>query len=289
MRMGTGEPKIFSDRVIIPTMIKRGIAPEDARNYVIVGCVELSVPGKEYGWHDSAYFSIARVLEMALNDGYALGHEALGRLGPATGRLEDFEAFEDLQQAYEAQMAYWVEVQARSTDIMDVVHRELKPLPYLSLLVEGCTEQGRDIDTGAAPYNFTGPQAVGVGTVADSLAVIKQLVFEDRKVSAAELMEAMKADWQGFDPLYHLVNGDKVHHYGNDDDYADDLARYAPTCIARRSRDDRTRAAASTSRACTPSPPTCRSAWSRQPHRTAGRRTSRCQTASGRCTPRRLA
>jgi len=227
MRMGTGEPKIFSDQVIIPTMQKRGITLEDARNYVIVGCVELSVPGREYGWHDSAYFSIARVLELALNDGYAIGHEEKGRLGPATGGLEDFGSFEELQKAYEEQMAYWVEAQARGTDIMDDVHRQLKPLPYLSLLVEGCTEKGRDINTGAAPYNFTGPQAVGVGTVADSLAVIKQLVFEEKKVSAAELMTAIKSDWQGFDALYQRVNGDKVHHYGNDDDYADELACYA--------------------------------------------------------------
>jgi len=226
MRMGTGEPKIFSDTVIIPTMIKHGIEAEDAHNYVIVGCVELSVPGREYGWHDSAYFSIARVLELALNDGYAIGHEERGRLGPATGSLEDFSSFAKLQQAYEEQMAYWIEVHARSTDIMDDVHREMKPLPYLSLLVEGCTGQGRDINTGAARYNFTGAQAVGVGTVADSLAVIRQLVFEEKKVSASELMNAIKSDWKGFDALYHLVNSDKVHQYGNDDDYADELARY---------------------------------------------------------------
>jgi formate C-acetyltransferase len=226
MRMGTGEPKIFSDTVIIPTMVSNGIEPEDAHNYVIVGCVELSVPGREYGWHDSAYFSIARVMEMALNDGYAIGHEQQGRLGPATGRLEDFSSFEQLQNAYEEQMAYWVEVHARSTDIMDGVHREMKPLPYLSLLVEGCTGQGRDINTGAARYNFTGAQAVGVGTVADSLAVIRQLVYEEKRVSASELMSAIKSDWKGFDALYHLVNSDKVHQYGNDDDYADELACY---------------------------------------------------------------
>lgn len=227
MRMGTGEPKIFSDRVIIPTMERCGITPDDARNYVIVGCVEISVPGKENGWKDSAYFSIARVLEMAMNDGYALGQEHLGRLGPPTGRLEDFTTFDELRSAYEQQMAYWVEVHARSTDIMDVVHRELKPLPYLSLLVQGCTEQGRDIGTGAATYNFTGPQAVGVGTVADSLATIKQLVFDEKRVPAAALMQALRDDWTGHDVLYHLVNGEKVHHYGNDDDYADELARYA--------------------------------------------------------------
>lgn len=227
MRMGTGEPKIFSDQVIIPSMMKRGISRQDALNYAIVGCVEMSVPGREYGWHDSVYFSMARVLEMALNDGYALGREELGRLGPATGKLEDFESFGDLQAAYRAQMQYWVELQARSTDIMDGVHREMKPLPYLSLLIEGCTETGKDVNTGAAPYNFTGPQGAGVGTVADSLAVIKQLVFEEKRVSPEELLDALKADWEGHEALYHLVNSDKVHQYGNDDDYADDLARYA--------------------------------------------------------------
>jgi len=193
---------------------------------VIVGCVEPSVAGREYGWHDSAYFSIARVLELALNDGFSIGHEEKGRLGPATGRLEDFQSFKALQKAYEEQMAYWIEVHARSTDIMDDVHRELKPLPYLSLLIEGCTERGCDVGTGAAPYNFTGPQAVGVGTVADSLAVIKQLVFEEKRIGAGDLMKAIKSDWDGFDALYYLVNSDKVHQYGNDDDYADELARY---------------------------------------------------------------
>lgn len=227
MRMGTGEPKLFSDEIAIPAMMNRGVSLEDARNYVVVGCVELSVPGKEYGWHDSAYFSIARVLELALNDGYALGHEERGRLGPATGRLEDFTSFDDVKRAYEEQMKYWVDLHARGTNIMDDVHREMKPLPYLSLLVDDCIEEGRDINTGAAVYNFTGPQAAGVGTAADSLSVIKQLVFDEKKVGAGELQAAVKADWEGHEVLYHLVNGDKVHHYGNDDDYADELAIYA--------------------------------------------------------------
>jgi len=227
MRMGTGEPKVFSDQVLIPAMMNHGISQEDARNYAIVGCVEMSVPGKEYGWHDSAYFSAARVLELAINDGYAQAHKELGRLGPATGNLEDFESFEEVQAAYETQMEYWIDLHARGTDIMDHVHRDLKPLPYLSLLIEGCTETGRDVNTGAATYNFTGPQCAGVGTVADSLAVIKQLVFEEQRVSAKELHEALEADWEGHEALYYLVNSDKVHQYGNDDDYADELARFA--------------------------------------------------------------
>lgn len=227
MRIGTGEPKIFSDQVIIPSMMRRGISEEDARNYAIVGCVEMSVPGREYGWHDSTYFSIARVLELAINDGYALGREELGRLGPATGNLEQFGTFDDLKAAYETQMEYWVELHACGTDVIDRVHRELKPLPYLSLFIEGCTEAGKDVNTGAAPYNFTGPQAAGVATVADSLAVIRQLVFEEQRLDAAELRNALKSNWEGHEALYYLVNSDKVHQYGNDDDYADELARYA--------------------------------------------------------------
>jgi pyruvate formate-lyase/glycerol dehydratase family glycyl radical enzyme len=227
MRMGTGEPKCFSDTMIIPAMIKSGISEEDARNYVIVGCVELSVPGKEYGWHDSAYFSIARVLELALNDGFALGKEELGRLGPATGSLAEFQTFEEVKRAYETQMEYWVQMMVQGTNIMDEVHRELKPLPYVSLLVQDCTENGVDINAGGAHYNFTGPQAAGVGTTADGLSVIKQLVFEEKKVSGQQLLDALKANWEGHDVLYHLVNSEKMHHYGNDDDYADELATYA--------------------------------------------------------------
>lgn len=227
MRMGTGEPKVFSDQVLIPAMMKQGISQEDARNYAIVGCVEMSVPGKEYGWHDSAYFSAARVLELAINDGYAQGHEELGRLGPATGNLEDFATFEEVKAAYTEQMNYWIDLHASGTDIMDTVHRDLKPLPYLSLLIEGCTETGKDVNTGAATYNFTGPQCTGVATVADSLAVIKQLVFEEQRIGAKELHDALKANWEGHEALYYLVNSEKVHQYGNDDDYADDLAIFA--------------------------------------------------------------
>ena len=78
---------------------------------------------------------------------------------------------------------------------------------------------------GGAHYNFTGPQAVGVGTVADGLATIKQLVFEEKKVTGRKLLQALEDNWVGHEPLYALVNSDKIHHYGNDDDLcADDLA-----------------------------------------------------------------
>jgi formate C-acetyltransferase len=227
IKIGTGEPKVFNDRAIIPALLAKGRSLEEARDYSAVGLVEPDVAGREYSWHDAAYFSIARVLELAMNDGRPLASTQQARIGPATGSLADFTTFAQLQHAYEQQMDYWVERMVRGVNVIDRAHQALKPLPYLSLLVDDCIERGVDVSVGGARYNFSGVQAVGVATVADSLAAIKQLVFEQKIVDGKDMLAALQANWQGFDYLYALVNSRKVHHYGNDDAYADSLARYA--------------------------------------------------------------
>ena len=237
IRIGTGQPKLFNDEAAIPASLKVGRSLEDSRNYHIVGCVEIDAGGKEYGWHDSAYFSIAKVLELAINGGRCIGCGAhcprwdncggIGkRLGPQTGSLADFTSFDQVKESYDKQMKYWVDQMIAGTEIMDLVHQQVKPLPYLSLLMDGCTEKGIDVAAGGAVYNFTGPQAVGVGTVADGLAAIKQLVFDEKKISGKDMLEACERNWNGYDALYALVNSKKVHHYGNNDDYADELAKF---------------------------------------------------------------
>jgi pyruvate formate-lyase/glycerol dehydratase family glycyl radical enzyme len=236
--IGTGQPKIFNDQAAIPASLRSGRSLEDSRNYHVVGCVEIDAGGKEYGWHDAAYFSIAKVYELAINDGRCFGcgshcvrWDRCGgkgeRLGPRTGSLADFTSFDQVLEAYDKQMKYWVDRMVASIEIMDRAHRELKPLPYLSALIDDCIERGVDVTAGGARYNFTGPQAVGVGTVADGMATVKQLVFEEKKVSGKEILDACESNWVGHEPLYALVNSDRVHHYGNDDDYADGLARFA--------------------------------------------------------------
>jgi len=237
IRIGTGQPKVFNDQAAVPAMIRAGRDEKDALNYHVVGCVEPDCGGKEYGWHDSAYFSIAKVLELAINDGRCLGcgdHCArwdhcggLGeRLGPQTGSLVDFTSFDQVLASYDRQMKYWVDQMIAGTEIMDMVHQQMKPLSYLSLLIDDCIDKGVDVSAGGAVYNFTGPQAVGVGTVADGLSVIRQLVFEEQRIKGEELLDACENNWNGYEALYALVNSNKVHHYGNDDDYADELARF---------------------------------------------------------------
>jgi formate C-acetyltransferase len=244
IRVGTGQPKLYNDQAAIPAMIRGGRTEADARNYHIVGCVEMDAGGKEYGWHDSAYFSIAKILELAVNDGRCMGcgahcprWDTCGgagkRLGPQTGSLADFTFFDQVKQSYDSQMKYWCDQMIAGTEIMDLTHQELKPLPFLSTLMDDCTRRGIDVSAGGAVYNFTGPQAVGVGTVADGLSTIKQLVFDEKRVTGKELLGACEKNWVGYDPLYALVNGRKVHHYGNDDDYADDLARFGVDTYCR--------------------------------------------------------
>lgn len=224
IRMGTGEPKIFNDEVAIPAGLGKGYSLEDARDYTVVGCVEIDAAGYEYGCHDASYFNVSRVLELAINDGKWL--EDGVQMGIHTGYLKDMKSFDEVLEAFDKQMEYLTGLMISSINTIEQVHKEFKPLPYLSLLIDDCIANGRDVTAGGAKYNHSGPQALALGTAADSLSTIKQLIFDEKKITAEELIDALKKNWEGYEPLYRLVNSDKVHHYGNDDDYADELAKF---------------------------------------------------------------
>ncbi len=244
IRIGTGEPKIFNDGPIIESMMNYGRTLAEARNYVGVGCVEPSTPGYEYGWHDSSSFNMTLILHMAINGGhcidcssscprYAKCAGAGKGLSIDTGSLESFQSFDEVLESYDKQMSYWCDNMISTINKIDLCHQRLKPLPYLSLLIDDCVKKGIDVSAGGARFNQSGPQAVGVGTTADGLTAIKQLVFDEKKVSGHELLEALRANWKGYEPLYTLVNSDRMHQYGNDDDYADDIARFAISSYCR--------------------------------------------------------
>jgi formate C-acetyltransferase len=131
-----------------------------------------------------------------------------------------------VKEAYDRQMEYWCGNMVSVLNALDYAHMEVKPLPFLSTLMADCVEKGKDVSAGGARNNFTGPQAVGIGTVGDGLATIKQLVFDEKMVTGKELFGAVRNNWVGSEPLYAYVNSDRVHHYGNDDVYADELAKF---------------------------------------------------------------
>lgn len=244
IRCGYGHPKLFNDAPSIKGMLRKGMTLEEARDYCVVGCVELDLPGKEYGWHDAAYVNTAKMMEMVLNGGRCLDCGphcmrwkqcgALGKhIGPDTGSLATYQTFEEVMESVDKQFEYWTDQMCSSLCIIDNAHRAIKPVPYVSAFFEDCMKSGKDLTEGGAKYNGIGPQASGIATCADSLAVIKQLVFEEKRCSGAELLQAVKDNWVGHEKLYALVNSSKVHHYGNDDDYADELFRFMFECYCR--------------------------------------------------------
>ncbi|EHR8837036.1 glycyl radical protein [Shigella flexneri] len=190
-RLGMGIPAYYNDEVIIPALINRGLTLEDARDYGIIGCVEPQKPGKTEGWHDAAFFNMSKVLEITLNN----GRSGQRQLGPKTGEISDFHTFDDLLNAYRQQMAWFVHHLTAADNSVDLAHAERAPLPFLSCMVDDCISRGKTVQEGGAHYNFTGPQGVGVANVGDSLMAIKQLVFEEGRVSLAHLKKALDANF----------------------------------------------------------------------------------------------
>lgn len=186
-RLGLGVPAMYNDEVIIPALCNRGVSLADARSYCIIGCVEPQCPHKTEGWHDAAFFNIAKVLEITLNNG-KVGDK---QLGPVTGDITTFTCLEDVFQAYQKQMEYFVYHLAEADNCVDFAHAERAPLPFLSALVDDCIGRGKSVQEGGAIYNFTGPQAFGVADSGDSICAIKKHVFDNKEVTMAQLKDAL--------------------------------------------------------------------------------------------------
>ncbi|GAF82645.1 unnamed protein product, partial [marine sediment metagenome] len=219
---GGGMPALVNDDVIIPSLIEKGIKKADARDYVIIGCVEVSVPRKTFGSTDAALMSLPICLEMALNDGYC--PVTLEQIGVKTGDPRQFTSMDDIISAFRRQVAYLVEQMVIGSNALGIAHRELYPSPLLSATIGGCLEKGRDVTAGGAVYNFTGVQGVGTADVADSLTTMDQLVFREKETSMDELLQALEDDFEGHEKLHQLIMN-RVPKYGNDEDLPDTYAR----------------------------------------------------------------
>jgi formate C-acetyltransferase len=222
-RLGLGMPAYYNDRFIIPALTSRGLTREDARDYGIIGCVEPQVGGKTEGWHDAAFFNMAKVLELSLNQG--IDPLTNKQLGPKTIDLTSCNSFEDVMAAYRTQMEYFVKLLVISDNAVDIAHGQRAPLPFLSCLVDDCIAEGKSLQEGGAHYNFTGPQGVGVGNVGDSLTAIKKMVFEDKAVTLDELKNGLLTNYEGLagESLRQMLLN-RSPKYGNDISYADQVA-----------------------------------------------------------------
>ncbi len=219
IRKGYGFPSLFNADAVVEEQLRQGKTLEDARAGGCSGCVEVGAFGKE-AYILTGYFNLAKVLKLALHDG--VDPRTGVRLGPATGSPGGMAAFDDVFAAFAAQLRHLVDVKVRGNQAIERLYATEMPAPFLSVLTDDCIANGRDYNAGGARYNNTFIQAVGIGTVTDSLAALRRLVFEDRAASLPELIAALDADFAGDEPLRsRLVN--TMPKYGNDDDAADDL------------------------------------------------------------------
>lgn len=190
-RLGLGVPAMYNDEVIVPALVNRGVTLRDARNYCIIGCVEPQCPHKTEGWHDAAFFNVAKVLEITLNN----GKNGEKQLGPATGDMTTFKNIDDFYAAFKKQMEYFVYYLVEADNCVDYAHAERAPLPFLSALVDDCIGRGKSVQEGGAIYNFTGPQAFGVADTGDSVYAIQKNVFEDKTITMEQLKAGLKANF----------------------------------------------------------------------------------------------
>jgi formate C-acetyltransferase len=187
----------------------------------VVGCVELSTPGKALGWSDASMFNMTRVLELTLFGG--ADPQTGEQIGLETPALDEVSSFSELEEAYDQQLAHFIKLMVKGCNIVDSVHAEVCPSPFLSLVIADCFDRGLGVTAGGAHYNFSGVQGVQIANVADSMAVIRQAVFDEEWVEAQELLTALKEDYAGNEVLrQRFIN--RVPKYGNDDDQVDSLA-----------------------------------------------------------------
>jgi len=205
----------------------RGLAwqglPEDRLwDYAPVGCLENTLQGDDRSGTVDVNFNLAKAVELVFFRGRdATTHK---RIGPDTGRVEDFTSWEQFRAAFMTQLKALIDHMLSISDEADRIRAEFEPTPYLSTLVGGCAEKGRDVTQGGARHGFITVEGVAFATTADSLAAVRKLVYEDGKVKMDDLATAIRDDFEGYEPLRQtLIN--KAPKYGNDDDYADEIAR----------------------------------------------------------------
>ena len=233
-RKGWGQPAFYNTEAQITELINAGKSLEDARRGGSSGCVETGAWGSE-AYILTGYMNIPKIFQLTLFNGF---DEYSGKqLGLQLGYAKDFKTFDELWAAFKKQLKHFVDIKIRGNNVIERLYAEEMPAPCLSVVTNDCISNAKDYNAGGARYNTNYIQGVGIGTVTDCVASVKYNVYDEKKFTMEELIDAMEHDFEGYDYIYSLVH-DKTPKYGNDDDYADDLMReifdlYHDTIVGR--------------------------------------------------------
>lgn len=224
IKEGSGFPKLMNDEEIIPLLLAKGAPLEEANDYCASGCSEVRMVNRDTYTSPCAWVNLGAILEMALNDGKikAFNNE---QIGPQTGDPRNFTTFEELWDAYCKQQEFVLKHVFIQQYVADTLRPKHLASPLASVLHDLCMKECKDLQSGDIPggINLGFYDMLGFGTVVDSLAAIKKLVFDDKKITMSELLEALDANFEGKEVIRQLlINAPK---YGNNDMYADSIGR----------------------------------------------------------------
>lgn len=223
MKLGFGMPALNNDEVIIPSFIKWGVAEEDAYNYSAIGCVETAVPGKwGYRCTGMSYVNFPRMLLCVMNDGVDVTTGK--RFAKGYGSFRDMKSYDELMEAWDKTIREITRASVIVENAIDKASERDVPDVLCSALTDDCIGRGKTIKEGGAVYDFISGLQVGIANMADSLAAIKKLVFDERRITPAELADALETDFAGEkgEQIRQMLVND-APKYGNDDDSVDQL------------------------------------------------------------------
>ncbi|MCA9664996.1 MAG: hypothetical protein KC503_05385 [Myxococcales bacterium] len=207
-------PSIHNDQRVIDVLVDQNMTLEHARDWSATGCVEPTSCGRHYGHTNCMMFNLVAPLEMALRDGY---HPLLGEhVGPRTGAAADLTRFEQLREAYFAQLRWQIETATHANNMLGLTHQLVRPTPLLSALIDGPMDAGVDLSAGGARYNSSGSGNVGLVDVVDSLVALETLVYDERRLDLATFVAALDADFVGHEALLARIQN-RVSKLGSGD------------------------------------------------------------------------
>jgi pyruvate formate-lyase/glycerol dehydratase family glycyl radical enzyme len=226
IKLGGGQPALYSDEIYIPALVNRGMAIEDAIEYSVVGCVEAVAEGKcGHRPNGSGLINLGKIVELALHNGVdpATGlcnHKGRGDLSTFRSFDEAFEQIKEFSAFYIRQQVIWDNIIDKCTEI-NIGD------PLVSMLVQDCIGRGHALKEGGMIYDYAGPEFIGTANVGNILAAIKKIIFEDKILTGEQVLHAMRTNFSddtttptGAEIQRILLNAPK---YGNDDDYVDSL------------------------------------------------------------------
>jgi pyruvate formate-lyase/glycerol dehydratase family glycyl radical enzyme len=220
IRQGHGYPSVFNPDIYIPEMLRSGKSIRDAREGGCSGCIEVGAFGKE-AFLLTGYLNVPKILEVTLNNGV---NPVTGKkVSIETGDPRNFKSFEELYAAFHAQLKYIIDLKIRINNYIDRMFAKYAPATFLSVITDDCIKKGRDYYSAGPRYNTTYIQCTGLGTITDSLSVLKKHVYEDKSITMETLLHAISVNFEGEEVLrQRIINN--TPFFGNDDDYADDIA-----------------------------------------------------------------